>query len=356
MTGLVFAFSSLLLLHTASSCPKECSCDAKMVDCRGRGLYDVPRKLHQDTLELYLQNNRFRGLGSMSFRDTPNLQILDLANNSISMLSPTAFLGLRSLKILSLANNSIREVDRRLLVSIRNLTTLDLSFNTINSLPGALADSFHYLTHLFLHNNRLTKLDRIHLEALGSLKVLHLKGNPWRCDCHLIGLKLWLETFAFKGGVVDSITCVQPHLMLERDLRLVPYELFHSCMITSYSYLFANIHYMDSKHRTLSGQLYPSPRAPSGGDFSPAGDPTLPECEAKQRSRPANYRHAIATVVITGVVCGIVCLMMLAAAVYGCAYAAITAKYQRELKKKAKETAGEEQKNIERDQDKEPLE
>ncbi len=49
--------------------------------------------------------------------------------------------------------------------------------------------------------------------------------------------------------------------------------------------------------------------------------------------------------------------MMLAAAVYGCAYAAINAKYQRELKAKAKEVGlGEEQKNIEREEDKEPLE
>lgn len=210
-SGVVFALFSLLLFQTVSSCPKECSCDthAKVVDCRGRGLYDIPRKLHQDTLELYLQNNRLRGLGSMSFRETPQLQILDLANNSITTLSPSALLGLKSLKVLSLANNSIREVDRRLLVSIRNLTILDLSFNTIGSLPGALADSFHFLTHLSLHYNRLTKLDRIHLEALGNLKFLQLKGNPWRCDCHLIGLKLWLETFAFKGNkMVESTKCL----------------------------------------------------------------------------------------------------------------------------------------------------
>lgn len=143
--------------------------------------------------------------------------------------------------------------------------------------------------------------------------------------------------------------------MQERDLRHIPYELFHTCMITSYSYLFANIHYLDSKQRTLAGQLHPSSRAPASGDFSSPGESTLPDCEAKQRPRPANYRHALATVVITGVVCGIVFLMMLAAAVYGCAYAAINARYQRELKRKATEADGEERKSSEKDEEKTPL-
>ncbi|TRY66065.1 hypothetical protein DNTS_033191 [Danionella cerebrum] len=352
MRDLIFALSLLPFLQSVSSCPKECSCDAhsNLVDCHGRGLYDIPRKLPQEALELHLHDNRLRSLGSTSFRDTPHLQALNLANNSITVLSPSAFLGLRHLRVLNLANNSIRELDRRLLVSVRNITVLDLSFNSLSGLPGAFSESFHHLTHLSLHHNRLTKVDRVHLEALDNLQVLDLKANPWRCDCHLIGLKLWLETFTFRGGVLDSAVCVQPPLLQDRDLRLIPYELFHSCMITSYSYLFANIHYLDSKHRSfLSGPALPSPHPH-------LTEPILPECEPKPRPRPANYRHAMATVVITGVVCGIVCLMMLAAAVYGCAYAAINAKYQRELKMKEKEAGGGEgQKNIQEDE-KEPLE
>lgn len=135
----------------------------------------------------------------MAFRETPLLKVLNLANNSITMLSPSGLLGLRNLKILSLANNSIRDVDRRFLGSIRNLTHLDISHNSITGLPLALADSFHHLTHLSLNHNRLTKIDRIHLEALENVKVVLLAMNPWKCDCQLIGLKLWLETFIFKG-------------------------------------------------------------------------------------------------------------------------------------------------------------
>uniref|UniRef100_A0A3Q3QNR7 Leucine rich repeats and transmembrane domains 1 n=1 Tax=Monopterus albus TaxID=43700 RepID=A0A3Q3QNR7_MONAL len=317
--GLTLACAILCFLSLSHACPKECSCNSnsKVVDCRGRGLYDIPRKLHPDTQELYLQDNRIRGLGSMAFREIPFVRILDLSNNSVTSVSPTALLGLRSLQHLSLAYNSLRELDKRLLGPIHSLSHLDLSHNSLWGLPGAMGDSLRNLSHLGLAHNRLTRLDRSLLETLTHLDSLTLQGNPWRCDCQLIGLKLWLETYLFKGGVVDEVLCSQPEEMRDRDLQKVPYQLFHACMTTSYHYLFANIHHLESERRLRGG----------------GGGGSVPECETKQKQRPVNLRHAIATVIITGVVCGIVCLMMLVAAVYGCAYAAIMAKYQRELKK-----------------------
>ncbi|XP_076859140.1 leucine-rich repeat and transmembrane domain-containing protein 1 [Brachyhypopomus gauderio] len=357
--GVILALSSLILVPVAFTCPKECSCDSqvKVVDCQGQDLHDIPHELHPDTLELYLQNNHIRGISSMALRETPQLQVLNLANNSITMISPRALLGLRGLRNLNLANNSIRELDRRLFGSVQNLTQLDLSHNNMAGLPGALADSFHHLTHLWLQYNRLTKLDRTHLEALGNLQVLRLRGNPWRCDCQMIGLKLWLETFTFKGGVVDGVACAWPDAMQERDLRHVPYALFHTCMTTSYSYLFANIHHVDGQHRLLHGpQPWPSPEPPAGAEPGPPVGVPVQECEAKQKPRPVSLRHAIATVVITGVVCGVVCLMMLAAAIYGCTYAALMAKYHRQLKKQEKQAGAAEKDTPDREEDKEPLE
>uniref|UniRef100_A0A672IUL5 Leucine rich repeats and transmembrane domains 1 n=1 Tax=Salarias fasciatus TaxID=181472 RepID=A0A672IUL5_SALFA len=323
---LILGCAALLsLLSLSHACPKECSCNSntKVVDCRGRGLYDIPRRLHPDTQELYLQDNRIRGLGSMAFREIPLVRILDLSNNSITSISPTALLGLRTLQRLSLAYNSLRELDKRMLGPIRSLSHLDLSHNSLWGLSGAMGDSLRNVSHLGLAHNKLTRLDRSLLEALTHLDSLTLRGNPWRCDCQLIGLKLWLETYLFKGGVVDEVLCSQPEEMRDRDLQKVPYQLFHVCMTTSYHYLFANLHHLESE-RLLRGHTH------GGGGGGGGG---MPECETKQKHRPVNLRHAIATVIITGVVCGIVCLMMLAAAVYGCAYAAIMAKYQRELKK-----------------------
>uniref|UniRef100_A0A8C6TD55 Leucine rich repeats and transmembrane domains 1 n=1 Tax=Neogobius melanostomus TaxID=47308 RepID=A0A8C6TD55_9GOBI len=305
-----------LLLAPSQACPKECTCtsNTKVVDCRGRGLYDIPRRLHQDTQELYLQDNRIRGLGSMAFRDIPLVRILDLSNNSISTISPTALLGLRTLQRLSLAHNSLRELDKRLLSPVRSLSHLDLSHN---SLHNTIGEGLRNVSHLGLANNRFSRLERSLLERLEHIISLTLRGNPWRCDCQLIGLKLWLETYLFKGGALDEVLCSQPEEMKNRDLQKIPYQLFHTC-------------HAHSNQIHPSGHTHPVAMGDGGGG---GGGGSLPECEPKQRHRPVNLRHAIATVIITGVVCGIVCLMMLAAAVYGCAYAAIMAKYQRELKK-----------------------
>uniref|UniRef100_H3DC19 Leucine rich repeats and transmembrane domains 1 n=1 Tax=Tetraodon nigroviridis TaxID=99883 RepID=H3DC19_TETNG len=342
----------LSLLSSSHACPKECSCNAKVVDCRGRGLYDIPHLLHPDTQELHLQDNRIRGLGSMAFREIPIVRVLDLSNNSITSISPTALLGLRNLQRLSLAYNNLKELDKRLFGPIRTLSHLELSHNSLWGLSGAMGDNLRNLSHLGLAYNRITRLDRSLLEALGRLDSLTLRGNPWRCDCQLIGLKLWLETYLFKGGVVDEVICSHPEEMKDRDLQKVPYQVFHVCMTTSYHYLFANIHHLETE-RLLRSHAHGNHAHPSSHALhNPIG---LPECEPKQRHRPVNLRHAIATVVITGVVCGIVCLMMLAAAVYGCAYAAIMAKYQRELKKNEELAAAQKADHATADE-KEPLE
>ena len=112
------------------------------------------------------------------------------------------------------------------------------------------------------------------------------------------------------GGVVDEVLCSQPDEMKNKELHAVPYQLFHSCMTTSYNYLFANLHHLEAE-RSLRGHahLTPGMHSPLGGSEDHGGGGggggRLPECEPKQRPRPVNLRYAIVTLVITGVLCGI---------------------------------------------------
>uniref|UniRef100_A0A8D0GPV4 Leucine rich repeats and transmembrane domains 1 n=1 Tax=Sphenodon punctatus TaxID=8508 RepID=A0A8D0GPV4_SPHPU len=298
-----------------------CHLSSKTVDCRNRGLVHTPSHLPPETHILLLQNNHIWKINESAFIETPGLKILDLSNNSVSSLSSSAFQGLRHLQILNLTKNFIHYVDNKTFSSLPHLKELDLSSNRILSLPETLGNNTWNITLLSVKHNKLLKLDRILLESLPNLKVVLFKDNPWQCNCHVFGLKLWLESFLYRGGISDGIICSTPENRKGKDLLKVPYEMYGICPPPAAHVHLANVpHHYNSELRSSVKHAH----------HSEHGDSSHSNCEPKPKPRPANLRHAIATVVITGVVCGIVCLMMLAAAVYGCAYAAITAKYHRE--------------------------
>ncbi|XP_074008840.1 leucine-rich repeat and transmembrane domain-containing protein 1 [Numenius arquata] len=245
---------------------------------------------------LQLQNNRIWRINQNSFTGTPLLKILDLSNNSLSSLAPGAF------------------------QKLRYLQELDLSSNSIIRLPESFGNSTGNITLLSVKHNKLQKMERVLLESLPNLKVVLFKDNPWQCNCNVFGLKLWLESFLYRGGISDGIICSTPGIRKGKDLLKVPYELFGACPLRTAHVHLASIHHHSFEHRSSQKHAHHSEHGEYGRS----------NCEPKPKPRPVSLRHAIATVVITGVICGIVCLMMLAAAVYGCAYAAITAKYHRE--------------------------
>ncbi|XP_063282970.1 leucine-rich repeat and transmembrane domain-containing protein 1 [Pelobates fuscus] len=321
--GLIFTITFMVALHVAWGCPESCLCQtsSKIVDCSSRGLLEIPSYIPSQTQILYLQGNQIRIINHTAFTNLPGLKILDLSNNSISIVSPNAFHSLRSLQILNFTNNIILYLENQVFVSLMDLKELDLSLNRLFALPESLGNSTRNLTFLGVKQNQLQRIDRSLLESFMNLKVLLVQGNPWHCNCHAIGLKLWLENFLYKGGTIDELICSTPENRKGNDLLAIPFEMYKGCPPISSPYLMANIHHHNAEHRS-NGRHH----------LDQADGIVHPECEPKPKPRPVSLRHAIATVVITGVVCGIVCLMMLAAAVYGCAYAAIMARYHRELK------------------------
>ncbi|XP_050816551.1 leucine-rich repeat and transmembrane domain-containing protein 1 [Gopherus flavomarginatus] len=319
---LLLVSSIIVLMHMVCGCPEKCLCHqtSKTVDCRNQGLVEIPSHVPPETLILQLQNNHIWRINENAFSEIPLLKILDLSNNSVSNLSSGAFQGLRYLQVLNLTKNLIHYLENKTFSSLPQLKELDLSSNSILNLPETLGNNTGNITLLSVKYNKLQRLDRILLESLPNLKVVLFKNNPWQCTCHVIGLKLWLESFLYRGGISDGIICSTPENRKGKDLLKVPYEMYRTCPPTVAHVHLANIHHHSSEHRSSLKHTH----------HNENGESSHSDCEPKPKPRPVSLRHAIATVVITGVVCGIVCLMMLAAAVYGCAYAAITAKYHRE--------------------------
>ncbi|XP_042535883.1 leucine-rich repeat and transmembrane domain-containing protein 1 [Dipodomys spectabilis] len=322
MKGLLLLLfsSTIFLLQGVCDCPEKCFChpSSNSVDCSSQGLAEIPPNLPPQTLILHLQNNQIHQLSALAFRSVPRLIILNLSNNSLSNLAPEAFKGLQDLQVLNLTQNSLLSLENSLFHALPQLRELDLSSNNISYLPASLGKPWENLTMLAVQQNQLQHLDRELLEFMPRVKQLLLKDNIWKCNCHLLGLKLWLEKFIYEGGITDGVICGSPDTWKGKDLLIIPHELYQPCALPSLDLGYSQNQQPNSAY---GGEDTKPPENHNSGHHIPL------ECEAKPKPRPANLRHAMATVVITGVVCGIVCLMMLAAAIYGCTYAAITAQY-----------------------------
>ncbi|XP_069062551.1 leucine-rich repeat and transmembrane domain-containing protein 1 [Pleurodeles waltl] len=325
MQGVLGLFFSVMSITRAVwGCPEGCQChtSSKVVDCRNRGFVEIPHNLPADTQVLYLQDNHISAINRTSFIKTPSIKILDLSNNSISSLPPNTFHEVHQLEVLNLTRNLLPYLESKLFTPLTNLRELDLSYNSIGNLPESLGNFSRNLTFIAVSHNQLQRIDRYFLDSLSNLNIFFFKDNPWQCNCQLMGLKLWLESFLYRGGVIDELVCTQPENRRGKHLLKIPYEIFGTCSRTTAHVHLASSHHHNQDHRTTGKYAH----------HNDHGEGMHSDCEPKPKPRPASLRHAIATVVITGVVCGIVCLMMLAAAVYGCAYAAMMAKYHRELK------------------------
>ena len=117
---------------------------------------------------------------------------------------------------------------------------------------------------------------------------------------------------------MDSIICASPDTWKGKDLLKIPHELYQPCPFPSPDLESSQVQQLASAHWAVPG--------PSESHSAEERDHS--KCELKPKPRPANLRHAVVTVIITGVACGILCLMMLVATIYGCTYAAITAQYR----------------------------
>nr|3REZ_A Chain A, Platelet glycoprotein Ib beta chain, Platelet glycoprotein IX [Homo sapiens]3REZ_B Chain B, Platelet glycoprotein Ib beta chain, Platelet glycoprotein IX [Homo sapiens]3REZ_C Chain C, Platelet glycoprotein Ib beta chain, Platelet glycoprotein IX [Homo sapiens]3REZ_D Chain D, Platelet glycoprotein Ib beta chain, Platelet glycoprotein IX [Homo sapiens] len=94
-------------------------------------------------------------------------------------------------------------------------TLVDCGRRGLTALPALPART----TELVLTGNNLTSVPPGAFDHLPQLRTAHLGANPWRCDCSLTYLRLWLEDRPERAPYRD-LRCVAPPALRG---RLLPY-------------------------------------------------------------------------------------------------------------------------------------
>lgn len=268
-------FFFLAIVLSCNGCPDRCMCSLQTVKCQNQDLDAIPHSIPANTkflfvtgnnisnisaasfptrleqlTDLYLGGNGMEYVEEMVFDNLPNLLRLDLSNNRIQSFSEKAFPDDNKLQLLNLSrsfhNHSYIDVVLNFLRSgsLLQLTALDLSSNDLVLLPdvfGSLSSlvslSLQNSSIITIHNgtlkvpplhdldlrdNSLRDLPTTTLAELSLKPGLHIRlaGNPWRCDCFIDDLLMWLKN---STQVVDvqNLTCADPEALRQHQLLQV---------------------------------------------------------------------------------------------------------------------------------------
>lgn len=273
MTHLLFLFAVALTCH---GCPEKCLCSSQTVKCQNQDLDEIPHSLPTNTkflfvtgnnisrigvdsfptrleqlTDVYLSANELESVDAKVFDNLPNLVRLDLSNNNIQTFSERAFPPNNTLQVLNLSrtlhNHSLIDDVLGVLRSgnLIQLTQLDLSNNDLMVLPDDIFANLSSMANLSLQNSSIISIQNGTLrvpplhdldlrdnslrdlsttaQAEFSLKPglrVRLAGNPWRCDCSIEDMLLWLKN-ATPVADVQNLTCAEPEHLRHQPLLQV---------------------------------------------------------------------------------------------------------------------------------------
>ena len=142
--------------------------------------------LRDNTVSFGSENN-----GTELFRDSPNIEILELANCGIMEIPHLEVLHLTKLTELDLSMNNLQEFDLNL-DSLKQLQLLNLSGNRLQTLPQRVTDHLEMLTS---HN-------------LSQRVVVDLSQNPLMCQCNNLDFVRWIQTTKVHLARKEGLTCM----------------------------------------------------------------------------------------------------------------------------------------------------
>uniref|UniRef100_A0A7N9AWK5 Slit homolog 2 (Drosophila) n=1 Tax=Mastacembelus armatus TaxID=205130 RepID=A0A7N9AWK5_9TELE len=204
-------------------CPESCTCSNNIVDCRGKGLTEIPTNLPETITEIRLEQNAIKVIPAGAFSPYKKLRRIDLSNNQISELASDAFQGLRSLNSLVLYGNKITEISKGLFEGLFSLQLLLLNANKIACLRVDAFQDLHNLHLLSLYDNKLQTIAKGTFSSLRAIQTLHLAQNPFICDCHL----KWLADYLQDNPIETSgARCTSPRRLANKRIGQIKSKKF----------------------------------------------------------------------------------------------------------------------------------
>uniref|UniRef100_A0AAR2IM47 Slit homolog 3 (Drosophila) n=1 Tax=Pygocentrus nattereri TaxID=42514 RepID=A0AAR2IM47_PYGNA len=170
----------------ASVCPASCSCNNNIVDCRRKGLTEIPANLPEGDLLPFLWA-----------ASVPACRVL--------------------------YGNKIAEIPKGLFDGLVSLQLLLLNANKINCLRVNTFKDLQSLNLLSLYDNKLQTISKGLFTPLRSIKTLHLAQNPFMCDCHL----KWLADYLFDNPIETSgARCSHPRRLANKRISQIKGKKF----------------------------------------------------------------------------------------------------------------------------------
>lgn len=221
---LVLVIGLLVVVQSNSACPAPCICKWKggkqTAECGNHNLEIIPNGIDVNTQvlnfsynalsvlqserfkkmelinlqKIYLSNNQLIRINGRAFHGLTNLVELDLSENLLTAVPSETFHDYTSLMRLSLSGNPIRELKTSAFKYLSYLTTLELSNCQISFIEDEAFVGMDNLEWLKLDGNRIRNIRGAHILP-HSLNGISLHGNRWTCDCKLIDMYVWLNTY-----------------------------------------------------------------------------------------------------------------------------------------------------------------
>lgn len=125
---------------------------------------------------LILQNNRLKGLENV-FLNNPQLARLESSNNYISAISSDVFRETENLELVDLSGNQLEQITPEVFGVLRKLKTLNVAFNRIDELVEESFRNNSAIENLDLQGNELAEIRNNDFVGLMSLHTLNLASN-----------------------------------------------------------------------------------------------------------------------------------------------------------------------------------